>query len=263
MDTKKHTKELQASYHAMVDAVEEFVVKEGKTLQQAFHDAEEKLDDAKDMSKDKIKRASKELKDNLRVWGEAVEGASEAYKDQIKFDVDYVNHSIWDKFHSIAQSNTTEFLAFTNTLREKAKKTLNDDHDEAHHEHNRWQADHALWLSEVELWKQEHLEALSKLTRIEKALKQQSKSLTTHAKAIEAHAKIDAEHEKTMKNAEQDPTSKAFKVDDEEKNSVHHKERKIHAQQSELHHALKTHHFKITAMINMLHKETHKAPEAI
>jgi hypothetical protein len=40
MKTKKQPSELKASYQAMVDSVEEFVVKEGKTLHQAFSAAE-------------------------------------------------------------------------------------------------------------------------------------------------------------------------------------------------------------------------------
>ncbi|MFQ3189713.1 MAG: hypothetical protein ACI936_000838 [Paraglaciecola sp.] len=36
MKEKKQTTEIKASYQAMFDSVEAFVVKEGKTLQQAF-----------------------------------------------------------------------------------------------------------------------------------------------------------------------------------------------------------------------------------
>jgi len=259
MKTNKRTSELQASYQAMVDSVEEFVVKEGKTLQQAFYAAEEKLDDAKEISREKIQQASRDLKDNLRLLGEAAEGATEAYKERIKFDLAYVNNSIWDKLQSITKTNTAELMEFTRTLREKAQTAVTDQHIAAHQEHHEWSSEHALWLDEVEFWKKEHDQALTKLVEIKKSLLQQSVSLAEHAKAIEAHAATSHEHEKTMTNAEQDPTSEVFEIADEKEVAVHQKERQIHAQQAEMHHALKTHHFKTMAMVNMLYKEILKA----
>mgnify|MGYP003676354773 CR=1 FL=1 len=71
-------------------------------------------------------------------------------------------------------------------------------------------------------------------------------------------AEMDHNHEIIMKNAEQDPSSEVSRVADGKENKVHLQERTIHSQNSELHNALKTHHFKIMAMINMLYKEIHK-----
>ncbi len=258
MKTKKRSEELKASYQAMVDSVEEFVVKEGKTLQQAFYAAEEKLHEAKEISKEKIQQASKDLKGSLRLWGEAAEGASEAYKERIKFDLAYVNSSIWDKLQSIATSNTVELIEFTRTLKEKAQMATTADHLVVHQEHNQWASDHALWFDEVEFWKKEHAQALTKLAEIEHALMQQSKSLSEHVRLIQDHAKVDHEHEIIMRNAEQDPSSEVFKVADETGVADHQNERQMHAQQSESHHVLKTQHFKTMAMINMLYKEIRK-----
>jgi thymidine kinase len=255
MQAKKQITELKASYQAMVESVEAFVVQEGKTLQQAFYAAEEKLEDSKELSKEKIQLASKHLKENLRLWGEAVEGASEAYKDRMKFDLAYVNHSISNKLLSIANSNTVEFIAFTKTLKEEAQTVTTDEHIAAHQEHTQWASEHALWLDEIEFWDKDHEQALIKLKEIEKALKQQATSLYEHAQVIQALANIVHKHEKIMTNAEQDPSSKNFKAADEKEIAVHDKERKIHTQHSDFHHALKTHHYKIMAMINMLHKE--------
>jgi hypothetical protein len=259
MKTKIGITELQSSYKAMVDSVEEFVVKEGKTLQQAFHAAEEKLYNAKEISKEKIQQASIDLKNNLRFLGETLEGVREAYKEHIKFDVAYVNNSIWDKLQSIANSNTFELIEFTRTLKEKAQTVITEEHLAAHQEHNKWGSEHALWLDEVEFLKKDNEQARTKLLAIEKALKQKSTSLFEHAQVIQAFANIDHKHEKIMTNAEKDSSSEVFKVADEKEIVIHEKERQIHAQHSEFHDALKTHHFKIMAMINMLYKETHKA----
>lgn len=255
MKLKKQATELQENYQAMLDSVEAFVLKEGKTVQQAFHAAEQKLENAKQISKDKILHASRYLKDNLRLWGKAVEGASEAYKAQIQFDLAYVNNSVWNKFQSIANSNTAEFIIFTKNLKEEAQTVRTDEHLALHQEHNQWASEHALWLDEVEFWQKDHEQALTKLNEIEKALKQQAKSLFEHAQVIQALDIIDHKHEETMTNAEQDPSSEMFKLADEKEIALHNKERKIHTQHLEFHHALKTHHYKIMAMINMLHKE--------
>jgi paraquat-inducible protein B len=259
MSKKKQKTELQASYQAMVDAVEEFVVKEGKTLQQAFYAAEEKLNDAKEISEEKIEQASKELKDNLHFWGDAVEGVSEAYKEQIQFDLAYVNNSIWDKLQSIAKSNTNDLMAFTRTLKERAATARTEEHLAAHQHHSQWTSEHALWLEEVEFWKKDQAQALTKLVDIEKALIQKSAALAEHAQSIQDHAEIDHEHEKIMADAEQDPTSEVFKIADDKEVAEHQQEQIIHAQNLDRHHVLKTQHFKIMAMINMLHNELHKA----
>lgn len=259
MTSNKRKIQLHASYQAMIDSVEEFVVKEGKTLHQAFQAAEEKLGNSKEMSKKEIQQASKELKDNLRLWAEAAEGVSKAYKDQIKFDLAHAKSSVWEKLQSIANTNTAELIEFTTTLKERAQAAVTENHLAAHQEHNQWGSEHALWLDEIEFWKKGHEQALTKLVAIEKALKQQSTSLAEHAQAIKDHAEITHEHETVMKNAEQDATSKVFEAADENETATHQQERKLHMQNAELHLALKTHHFKIMAMINTLYKQTHKA----
>jgi hypothetical protein len=259
MSTKQRIEELQASYQSLVDSVENFVVKEGKTLQEAFHAAEEKLDEAKGASKDKIQQASKELKSNLRLLAEAVEGASEAYKEQIKFDLAYVNSSIWSKVQSIANSNTVELIEFTNSLKESAQDATTDEHIAAHQEHNQWDSDHGLWLAELKSWEKGQEQGLTKLAQIEKILKRQSSSLREHAQRVQALARVGYEHEKVMTNAEKDPSSQVFKEADDKEIEVHRQQREDHAQQAELHHQLKINHFKTMAMINMLYKEANKA----
>lgn len=256
----KHKKtDLQASYREMVDNVEQFVVKEGKTLQQAFHSTEQKLTDAKEISKEKIQQASKELQSNLRLLSETAEGIGDAYKERIKFDLAYVNNSIWNKLQSIAKSNTVDLMEFSRTLQDRAQTAVTESHLAAHQEHNEWHSESVLWQDEIEFWSKENGQALQKLAEIEKSLKQQSSKLTKHANAIQAHIRKTEEHEATMKNVEQDYSSEVFKETDEKEETKHQIQRRIHTEQSESHHALKTRHFKVMAMINMLHRELHTA----
>jgi len=262
MSNKKNKSDLQASYQAMVDNVEEFVIKEGKTLQQAFHAAEDKLNDAKEISKEKIQQASKELQSNLRLLSETAEGVGEAYKERIKFDLAYMNNSIWSKLQTIAKSNTVDLMEFSRTLQERAQTAVTESHLATHQEHNEWHSESALWQDEVQFWTKENTQALKKLAEIEKALQEQSAFLTKHANAIQTHVKRTEKHEERMKNVEQDYSSETFKAKDEKEFSKHQQERQIHAEQSESHYALKTHHYKIMAMINLLHKELQSSSEA-
>jgi hypothetical protein len=258
MTTNKPGSSLQESYKAMVEAIEEFVVKEGKTLQQAFVAAEQKLHDAKEISQEKIAQASDDLKNNLSVLSEAIEGASEAYKDNILFDVAYINATVWNKLQSIANSNTVELMAFTKNLQDSANAATTEEHLTAHHEHSDWASEHDFWLDEVALWKKDHDLALNKLALIEKAIKDHASELNKHVSAIQNHAKADHQHEETMANVEHDQTSKVFKDADNRNEPSHDKQRSAHAKQSEVHRKLKTSHIKTMAMINTLYKETQK-----
>lgn len=259
MNKKKHKTELQANYQAMVDSIEKFVIEEGKTLQQAFQAAEEQLEDAKEISKEHIQEASRDLKDKLHLWGDAIKGVNEAYKDQIKLEVNYINDSIWDKLQHVANSNYAELMNFTNSLKEKAQAVRSNDHLLAHQQHNQWASDHALWLDEVEYWKKDHRQALTKLVEIEKRFNQQSRSLDEHSQDIKKHTQIDHQHEKIVANAEQDPSSEVFKATDENAIADHQTECKIHEKNAANHQALKTQHLKIMSMLNMLHNELNKS----
>ena len=174
MTANKQQSDIKASYHAMVEAVEEFMVKEGKTIQQAFHAAEEKLADATDASKDSIKQASQELQYNLHLFNDALDGVTQAYKEHILFEWDFINSALWEKFQSIANSNTAELIAFTKNLREQAEAATTESHLSAHKQHSQWDSEHAFWLDEIKLWKKNHQQALSKLHDIEKAIRSEA-----------------------------------------------------------------------------------------
>ena len=258
MKSKQQSTDLHTAYQTMIDTVEKLVVKEGENIEQALETAEEKLGEAKQFSKKEIHKVSTDLKDNFRLFGETVESANKAYKDQIKLNMSFVNNSIWDKFLSIAETNTEELIEFTKTLKDKTQAIIKTGHPAAHHEHNKWDSEHAEWLEEIDSWKKEHEQGISKLQDIETAMKQQSLAFTEHAQVIQAHNKMTQEHEEVLKNSEEDPTSEAYKETDESEVGVHQQERHIHAQHKELHHKLKAHHLKMMAIINMLHRKIHE-----
>lgn len=258
MKIKKLTAEIHTTYQTMVDAVEEFVVKEGKTVQQAFNAAEEKLHELSEISKDEIDQVSQDLKENLRLMGENVEGASEAYKEQIKLNMAFVNSTIWDKLLKTSDSSTAQLAQFTRALKEEAQAVTTGEHLSAHQEHSQWSAEYGLWLSEANLWKKEHDQAIHKLKDIETALKQQSAALHEHIQVIQSHEARDHEHETAMADAEKDPSSEDYKAADEGEATVHERERKIRVKHAEMHRVFKVHHYKMMGMINLLYKKANE-----
>lgn len=259
MKTSKWTKELQKNYHAMVNNVEKLVVKEGKSIQEAIHAAEITLKNAKDTSLEAIKQASKHLQENLGVWADTVEEVSQAYKDEIDFDLAFANSSFIDKFKNIANSNTAQLIEFTTRLKAQAQAVTLDTHMSAHDDHTQWDSEHALWLDEIDLWKKDHDSALKKLVAIETALKQHSTALLEHSQVIQAHSNLEHKHETAIADTERKPSNETSKIADEKEQALHIKEGQIHAQHAEFHQAAKANHYKTMAMVNMLYKHTHKA----
>ncbi|MEP1552476.1 MAG: hypothetical protein ABJJ44_15655 [Paraglaciecola sp.] len=258
MNTSTWAKELQKSYQGMVNNVEKFVVKEGKSLQEAIHTAETTLENAKETSLDAIKEASKHLKDNLHIWIETAEEINQAYKDEINFDLAFASSSVSEKFKNIANSNTAQLIEFTTKLKAQAQVATADSHMSVHEEHNQWSSEHALWLDEIELWGKDRDNALKKLVTIEAALKQHEKALLEHFQVIKAHSNLEHKHEIAIADAEKDPSNQTSQIADETLQTLHLKERQIHAQHAEFHQAAKANHYKIMAMVNMLYKQTQK-----
>ncbi len=115
---------LQKAYQSMVDTVEVLVKKEGKTLREAFENAEEKLSEWEELSKEEINDISTEVKNDLQAIGETFEGAKQAYKRQLKMDTTYVTDSILDKLSEIADTPTAQFLLFKEQLEEQTQQAV-------------------------------------------------------------------------------------------------------------------------------------------
>lgn len=255
MKTEEIKEKLQRAYQAMVDTIEPLVEKEGKTLREAVETAEEKISEWEELSKEEVQEISAELKKDLRAMGETLEGAKEAYKEQLKMDAAYLTDSILEKFNKIADTPTAQFLLFKEQIEEEAREATFDEHLKEHQEHQNWHSEHQLWLDEIALWKQDHESALQKLHEIESALKKHSEELQEHEQVIKAHEAQDREHEEIIANVEQDPTSQVFEANDEREAKIHQKEKDVHAEHAELHQNMKKHHLHMMALVNKLYEE--------
>lgn len=250
------TKEYQRAYHSLVDYVEEQVVKEGKTLQQALHSTEETLSEWNELSKEQVQELNTALKHDFQKLGESLKGAREAYKEQFKLDAAYVTDSIWGQFLSVIDTSTAQFAAFEKDLKEQVQEIVTGEHLNEHQQHTQWKSDHELWLSEIALWKKQHTGALAKLEEIGKSIIQQSNLLDEHAQVIQSHEARDHEHEAVIADAEQDPSSQVFGAADETSVSMHEQEKQEHQQHAELHESMKKHHLKVMTLVSELYKKT-------
>ena len=256
MKPEDNNSELRRAYQNLVETVEDLVVKEGKTLQQAMFFAEDKLSEWNELSKKQVQDISEELNHDLKTLGENLNGATEAYKEQFKLDAAYVTDSVWEKLLNVMDENTAQLSVFIKDLKDQAQANTTDHHIEEHQEHTQWNSEHELWLSEVDLWKEEHATALSQLTSIEKMIKQHSDALDEHAQAIKAHQASSHEHEVDIANAEKDPSSQVYEETEDHDSETHDQERQEHLQHAQLHKTMKRHHLKIMSLVSELYKKT-------
>jgi SHS2 domain-containing protein len=126
---------LQKAYQSMVDTIDVLVKKEGKTLREALENAEEKLSEWEELTKEEVHEISTEVKNDLQSIGETLEGAKQAYKKQLKMDTTYVTDSILEKLSQIADTPTAQFLLFKEQLEEQAQQAVTDEHNNEHNDH--------------------------------------------------------------------------------------------------------------------------------
>ena len=255
MKTQGLSEKMKKAYQNMVETIETLIDREGKQLKEAVLIAEEKLSSLQELSKEEAQKISTEIKSDLQSIGETINGAKLAYKEQFKIEANYLTEALWEKLSKVADVGTEEFLAFSEDLKQRARKARLDDHASEHKDHLHWSSDHEFWLDEVELWKKDHQDALQKLQAIETAIKKHTDYLEEHAQAIRAHEELDHEHEETILANELDPTSRIAEENDEKDISVHKQEKQLHATHAKLHQNLKKNHRKMMAMINHLYKQ--------
>lgn len=246
---------LKNAYKEMVDNIESLMQTEGKALKEAVEIAEDKLLTLKELSKEEVRKVSDEVKGDLKSIGETLQGAKEAYKEQLKFDAAYLTETIWEKLSKAADVGTEEFIAFTEDLKEKVREVRRDEHANEHSEHVSWSSDHGFWMDEIEIWKKDHQRALEHLQAIEAAIKKHSNELEEHAQVIQAHEAREKEHEEVMAGEEQDPTSRVLEEEGASLDALHEQERLEHQKHAELHDKFKNGHRKIMSLINHLYKE--------
>jgi len=173
MDTKMVQEKLQKAYHSMLDHVEELVEKDKKPLKDAFLEAEEKLSEWRELSREEVDHISEELKSNLSDVGDATNQLNESLKKTLSFDASYLAGSIWNRLSKVADQTFVELSELKDDLR-KHMSTNATTHTEQQQQ----------WFTDAMQWQGDYEGALKKLDSVRIDLRKRIRKVNTYSTAI-------------------------------------------------------------------------------
>lgn len=173
MDTKTVQKKLQEAYEAMLDHVEELVDKEKKPLKEAFLEAEEKLSEWRELSREEVEHISDELKSNLSEMGEATHRLNKSVKETLSFDASYLAGSIWNRLSKVADTTMLELSELGDDLR----RHMSTDASTKSEQHQNWFNDAMQWQGDFE-------KSIKQLDNVQAELRKAIRETNKYSKAI-------------------------------------------------------------------------------
>lgn len=173
MDTKSVQEKLQKAYHSMLDHVEELVEKDKKPLKQAFLEAEEKLSEWRELSREEVEHISEELKSNLSDMGDASHRLNESLKETLSFDASYLASSIWNRLSKVADQTMVELTELGDDLR-RHMSTDASTHSEQQQ----------VWFTDAMQWQGDYERALKQLDSVRADLRKRIRKTNTYSKAV-------------------------------------------------------------------------------
>lgn len=173
MDTKTVQDKLQNAYKSMLEHVEELVDKDKKPLKEAFEEAEEKLSEWRELSREEVSHISEELKSNLSDVGEASHQLNESLKETLSFDASYLAGSVWNSLSKVADQTIVELSELGESLR---KHTVTDA--------STYSDQQQVWLKDAELWHDNYGDSLKQLDSIRADIKKKIRQTNAYSKAV-------------------------------------------------------------------------------
>lgn len=173
MDTKDVQEKLQKAYHSMLDNIEELVDKDKKPLKQAFLEAEEKLSEWHELSREEIDHISEELKSNLSEIGDVSNRFNQSIKQMLSFDASYLADSIWNRLSKLADHTAVELSEFSEELRQHMATNASNYSDQQQN-----------WFNDAMQWQGDYESALKKLDEVRVEVHKQIRETTKYSKAI-------------------------------------------------------------------------------
>ncbi len=190
MNTSNVQKTLQKAYKSMLMHIEELVDKDKKPLKEAFEEAEEKLSEWRELSREEIDHISSEIKSNLSEIGEASHQLNLSLKDSLSLDASYLADSIWNSLSKVADQTRIELVEFNNTLREHRSSEASNQSEQQQ-----------LWFSDAMQWQGDYEKALKQLDAIRGSIRQNISETTRYSRAIINNTTEQTEHAQlTQKN---------------------------------------------------------------
>ncbi|MEA3304125.1 MAG: hypothetical protein U9Q75_12715 [Pseudomonadota bacterium] len=117
---------LQHAYESMLSHVEEFLKSEKTTLSDALQQAQTRLHDLGDLSRDEIDDISSEFVKNLKDVGEEAHEAREFMGDALKMDAMYISAGILDRLKMVADQTSVELIQLNEELAERIREREQD-----------------------------------------------------------------------------------------------------------------------------------------
>ncbi len=184
MDTKEVQDKLQKAYHSMLEHVEELVEKDKKPLKEAFAEAEEKLSEWRELSREEVDHISDELKSNLSELGETTHRVNQSLKQTLSFDAAYLAGSIWNSLSKVADKTIVELSELNESLQEHMAT------DAASYSEQQ-----QIWFNEVVQWQGDYEKALKQLDELRAGVRKQIRKTTTYSKSISKKQSNQEEHD--------------------------------------------------------------------
>jgi len=251
-------KSFHIAYQTLLDTVEERVVNDGESLQQALVYAEEKLNEWGVLNMEEVQEICIELKQDLGNLSEHLNEANESFKKESKQHSPFVTDPTWDQSWNIINTNTILLSSISKNSKKQAQEINKDENLTNQQEHTQRNSDYDLWLTEIALWKIQYAKSFDKLDEIEKVIKQHSNMLdehaaVTHALDVRGHA-----HEKVISIAKQHPSIHVIEELEDKENFMRKQKRQEHIKHAELHNSMKKYHSEMMSLIDKLYKKVIK-----
>ena len=173
MDTKDVQEKLQKAYNSLLENVEELVDKDKKPLKQAFAEAEEKLYEWRELTREEVDHISEELKSNLSEMGEVTHRLNESIKQTLSFDATYLADSIWDRLSKLADHTMLELSEFSEDLRQHMATDASTYSEQQQN-----------WFNDAMQWQGDYEVALKKLDKVRAEVRKQIRETAKYSKAV-------------------------------------------------------------------------------
>ena len=184
MDTKEMQEKMQKAYQSMLEHVEELVEKDKKPIKEAFAEAEEKLSEWRELSREEIDHISDEIKSNLSELGETTNRVNQSLKQTLSFDATYLADSIWNSLSKVADKTRVELSELNESLQEHMATDASS-----------YSEQQQIWHNQVTEWQEGYEKSLKQLDELRAGVRKQIRKTNRYSKSISKKQSNQEEHD--------------------------------------------------------------------
>ncbi len=184
MDTQDIQYKLQNAYKKMLDNIEELIDKDKLSIKEAFHEAEEKLSELKELSREEIDEISDELKTHIGELGESANRVNESLKQTLSSDTAYITDKIWSSLSKVGDQTKLELAELKETLQRNMATDASSFSDQQ-----------KVWFDEARQWQENYEKALLQLDELRNGVRKQLHKTYNYSSSISAKQIDQEEHD--------------------------------------------------------------------